>query len=92
MVLEMISGGRLIWPMLASKTLVSMLSSGDGVEVATLWVAVMGTMSRSIFHHSMLVIFPVDVVVEESDDESGREPFCLRMLSIVLLLWQRGQL
>ena len=48
MVLEMTSEGKTLWPMLASKTMVSTLSSVDGVQMATLWRAVMGTISRSI--------------------------------------------
>ena len=42
-------GGKLLWKILASKTIASMLSSVDGVQMSTFWVAVMGTMSRSIF-------------------------------------------
>ena len=46
MVLEMTSGGKMLWPMLASKIMASMLSSVDGVQMATLWLVATGTMLR----------------------------------------------
>ena len=48
MVLEMTSGGSSLWPMPDSKTIASMRSSIDSVQMISLWVAMMGTMSRAI--------------------------------------------
>ena len=89
MVLEVTSGGQMLWSMAASKTIASMLSSLDGVQMATLWVVVMGNDVKGNFHRSMLLISPINVVVEEFDDESpSARSCCCRSC----LMWQRGQL